>query len=63
MTRRTAVTMLTGAVLVAGLTGPAVAEPLLSGDGTGDGSTTVCLRLDSESGQRDGVCVWVPVEP
>ena len=62
MSRRTVVAMLTGAVLLGGLAGPAVANPLIGEESDGDGSTTVCLRLDSESGKRDGVCVWLPID-
>ena len=63
MSRRRVVTLLTGALLLGGLAGPAVANPLQTEDGQGDGTTTLCLRLDSESGKRDGICVWLPVEP
>lgn len=61
MSRRTVVTMLTGAVLLGGLTGPALANPLIDDKPDDDGTTTVCLRLDSESGKRDGICVWLPL--
>ena len=55
MSRKTVVTALTGLVLVAGLGAPALAGPL------GDDETRLCLRMDSDTGKRDGVCVAVPV--
>ena len=55
MSRKTVVTALTGLVLVAGLGAPALAGPL------GDDETRVCVRMDSDTGKRDGVCVAVPV--
>lgn len=58
MTRRTTVAALVGAVLATGLAGPALAGPLGPEE---DGRETVCLRLEGESGAREGVCVWVPV--
>lgn len=58
MSRRTVVAALTGAVLLGALGAPALANPVST---EGDDSTTVCLRTDSTSGKRDGVCVWVPI--
>lgn len=58
MSRRTVLLALTGAVLVGGLSAPALADPTLP---AGDEPTVVCLRLDGSDGKRDGVCVWVPV--
>lgn len=58
MSPRTIVTALVGAILIAGLAGPAVADPLLSND---DDRTTVCLRTEGQSGAREGVCVWIPL--
>ena len=57
MSRRTVIAVLTGAVLLGGLGAPALADPIVP---NGE-PTVVCLRLDPESGQREGVCVWVPV--
>lgn len=57
MSRRTVVAVLAGAVLVGGLGAPALADPILS-DSEG---TVICVRTDSESGERDGICVWGPV--
>lgn len=56
MSRRTAVAVITGSLLLGGLSAPALANPVTKDD---DG-TTVCLRTDSTSGKRDGVCVWLP---
>lgn len=56
MTRMTIVTTLVGLLLV-GSSAPAFAGPVNDED---DG-TSVCLRTDSSSGKRDGVCVFVPV--
>ena len=56
MTRRTALAALTGALVLAGLAGPAVADPISATDDR----TTVCLRTDGGEGAREGVCVWVP---
>lgn len=57
MSRRTVVAALAGAVLVGGLGAPALADPVLPDTEP----TVVCVRTDSESGKRDGVCVWIPV--
>ena len=54
MSRRTVLAVLTGAVLVAGLNAPALADPLEPVQ-----RTIVCVRLDPE-GDRGGFCVWVP---
>ena len=56
MSRRTVV-VLAGAVLLGGLGAPALADPVVPGSEP----TVVCVRLDSESGERDGICVWTPV--
>ena len=61
MSRRTVVATIVGAVLVGGFGAPALADPIL--DTSSDDQTTVCLRLEPESGAREGVCVWVPVRP
>lgn len=59
MTRRTAVTAFTGALLLGGLTAPALADPLLS---PSDDRETVCVRTDDgEQPERRGICVWVPL--
>ena len=58
MSRRTVVAALTGAVLLGALGAPALADPL---ETEGDETTTVCVRTDSTSGKRDGVCVWLPL--
>lgn len=57
MSRRTVVTALVGLLLVGGLGAPAVAGPL----GGDDDETSLCLRTDSSSGKRDGICVVVPI--
>jgi hypothetical protein len=57
MSRRIVVTALTGAIVMVGLGAPALAGPELPESEP----TVVCLRLDDENGERDGVCVWVPV--
>lgn len=57
MSRRTVLTALAGAVLVGGLSTPALADPVLPGSEP----TIVCVRTDSDTGKRDGVCVWLPV--
>lgn len=59
MSRRTVVAALTGAVLLGTLGAPALADPVST---DGDDSTTVCVRTDSTSGKRDGVCVWLPLD-
>lgn len=59
MSRRTAVAVLTGTVLLGALGAPAVADPVLP---EGQDTTTVCVRTDSSSGKRDGVCVWLPLD-
>ena len=56
MSRRTIVSALVGLLLVGAGSVPALADPLPAGEGT-----SVCLRTDSESGKRDGVCVFVPL--
>lgn len=58
MSRRTVVATLVGATLLGGLATPALADPVVGGQ-----PTTVCLRLEPQSGAREGVCVWVPVRP
>lgn len=55
MSRKTVVATLTGLVLLAGMGAPALAGPL------GDDETRACLRMDSDTGKRDGVCVAVPI--
>lgn len=55
MSRKTVVAALAGLMLLGGLGGTASAGPL------GDDETRVCLRLDSESGKRDGICAAVPI--
>ncbi len=57
MSRRTVVAATVGAVLVSVFGAPALADPVE----TTDERTTVCLRLEPESGEREGVCVWAPV--
>lgn len=60
MSRKTAVTALTGLVLLGGLALPAAADPLATED---DGDRTMlCLRLDPKDG-KGGVCLWVPLPP
>jgi hypothetical protein len=56
MSRKTIVAALAGLLLAGGAGAPALAGPLVEEEGT-----SVCLRLDSTSGKRDGVCVFVPV--
>ena len=58
MSRRTVVSALAGALLIGGLSAPALADPVVP---VSSEPTVVCVRLDSESGKRDGVCVWLPV--
>ena len=57
MSRPTVLTALAGAVLVGGLGTPALADPVLPESEP----TVVCVRTDSDSGERDGICVWLPV--
>jgi hypothetical protein len=52
MTRKTALMLLTGMLLVGGFGAPALADPV------NDSRESVCLRLDP-SGGREGYCVWV----
>ena len=52
MSRKTAVTLLTGLVLLTGLGAPALADPVEPG------RESVCLRLDPDGG-REGFCVWI----
>ena len=52
MSRKTALTLLTGVLLVTGLGAPALATPELTE------RESVCIRLDPEGG-REGYCVWV----
>lgn len=54
MSRRMTLATLVGAVLVAGLGAPALA----ANDAERE---TVCLRLEGETGAREGICVWVPL--
>ncbi len=62
MSRRTAITALTGLLLLGASGAPAVAGELLRPDD--DGRTTLCLRTDAEdSPTAKGFCVWIPVEP
>lgn len=57
MSRWTAITVLTGGLLVGVLGAPALAEPTI-----GDGEpTVVCVRTDSGGSSREGVCVWLPI--
>ena len=56
MSRRMTLATLVGAVLVAGLGAPALA----SNDAERE---TVCLRLEGETGAREGICVWLPFPP
>ncbi|MCW2679305.1 MAG: hypothetical protein JWM62_706 [Frankiales bacterium] len=56
MSRKTIVTALTGLVLLTGLGGPALADPVDAD------RENVCLRLDPEGG-REGICVWLPPLP
>lgn len=57
MSRRIALAGLTGLVLLGGLGAPAMAGPA----DEGDGETVVCVRTDSTSGKRDGICVVLPI--
>lgn len=57
MSRRSTVTILVGALLAVGFGAPALAGPL----GDEDKRKVLCLRLEGESGAREGVCVWVPL--
>ena len=57
MSRRTLITALTGAVLVGGLGAPALADPALPETEP----TVVCVRTDPQGGEREGLCVWLPV--
>jgi hypothetical protein len=59
MSRRAVVASMAGAILLAGLGAPAVAGPIDEGE---KDPTTICLRLEPESGAREGVCVWVPIK-
>lgn len=56
--RRAVLAMATGALVLGGLAGPALATPSVS-DG---GSEYVCIytRTDPRTGERDGFCVWFP---
>lgn len=56
MSRRTVLAVVTGSLLIGSLSAPALANPVTKDD---DG-TTVCVRTDSTSGTRDGLCVWLP---
>lgn len=58
MTRRTVLATVIGALLLGGLAAPALAGPL-------DGTSYVCLRTmnDPQAGEREGICVWLPVDP
>jgi hypothetical protein len=58
MSRRTVVAALAGTMLLAGLSAPAMAGPAASSD---EDETVICLRTDSTSGKRDGICVWAPI--
>jgi hypothetical protein len=58
MSRRMTVATLVGAVLVAGLGGPALAGPATSHDSERE---TICIRTEGQSGAREGICVWVPL--
>lgn len=64
MTRKTLVSAATAGLLLTALTVPAAASPLVSAP-EDDGRTTVCLGLNSDpdTTEREGICVWVPVEP
>lgn len=57
MSRKTIVAALAGALLLGGLGAPALADPLPGGEE----ETRACVRTDSTSGKRDGICVAVPV--
>ena len=54
MSRRMTVATLVGAVLVGGIAAPALATDDTERE-------TVCLRLEGESGAREGICVWFPL--
>lgn len=59
MSRRTVVTAVASALLLGGAAAPAVASA------STDDPTIVCVLTyyDKNTGERDGFCVWVPVEP
>jgi hypothetical protein len=57
MSRRSTVTVLVGVLLGVGYGAPALADPI----GSEDNREVLCLRLEGESGAREGVCVWVPL--
>lgn len=59
MSRRTVLASLIGAVLVGGMAGPALADPILPPVGNGK-DTTVCVLTQPSGGDREGICVWVP---
>ena len=57
MTRRGLLTALTGLILIGALGVPALAGPVP----TQEGRESVCLRLDPDENQREGLCVWAPI--
>jgi len=54
MTRRTVIAAVAGLALTGSLVAPAVASAR-------ETRGTTCLLLLPESGEREGVCVWVPL--
>jgi hypothetical protein len=60
MSRTTVVATLAGALLVGGLSAPALADPYVPFT---DKDTTVCVLTEPSSGAREGICVWVPIGP
>ncbi len=63
MTRRTVTATLTGGLLLGALALPAAANPVDTRS-EDDGRTTVCVGTNREPGatQREGICVWVPID-
>ncbi len=57
MTRRGLLTALTGLTLIGTLGAPALAGPVPAQERR----ESVCLRLDPDQNQREGICVWAPI--
>lgn len=57
MTRRGVLTTLTGLTLIGALGAPALAGPVPAQERR----ESVCLRLDPDENQREGLCVWAPI--